>query len=373
MNGASEVIFHIPSLLGGGAERVAVEISRYFLSTGVRPIFFVHTKNNSYALPDGVELIVSSKSGHISRVLELRRLIKRRVPVAILSFLPYANLISISAIIGLRRTPRIVVSEHLTCIGEKKIGLMHFLKWILVRCFYQYSDSIVAVSEGVANDLRGTLMGGARDKISVINNPCFIPDAEDFIFRPEKTEISLLAVGRLVDDKGFDVLIRAVANARSRIGNFQLIIAGEGPCRPELEKLIADYSLTECVRMPGFTRDVRTLYRGADLFICSSRREGFGNVIVEALSFGLKIVSTQCPHGPQEILANGRFGVLVPVNDDVALANAIVEALHSPVSSESQIARAREYSLDVIGNLYLEKVGLAAFSCRYRAQKGYAE
>lgn len=359
-----EVIFHIPNLLGGGAERVAVEVARHFVARGVSTVLFVHKGQNAYALPKGVEVVVARRTGHVGRLFEFRGLIRRRNPDAVLSFLPYANLISLFANFGLKKKVRLILSEHLTVVGEHTRGFMSRCKWALRHYLYQKSDAIVAVSEGVASDLRNTLAGDARKKISVIYNPCFIPDAILDARGDAQGRKTILAVGRLCDDKGFDVLIGAFNRIRPKIGDARLIIAGEGPSREKLERLISGLGLSDFISLPGFTNDVRSLYRNADLFVCSSRREGFGNVIVEALSFGLSIVSTRCPHGPDEILEDGRFGRLVAVDDEQGLANAIIESLASRSDPKAQVARAREFSLDVIGDRYLKQVGLQEFASK---------
>lgn len=367
-----EVIFHIPNLLGGGAERVAVEIARHFVTKGVSTVFFVHREQNAYVLPDEVKIVVARKAGHLGRLMEFRKLIRRRSPDAVLSFLPYANLISLFASFGGKKKIRLVLSEHLTVVGEHGGGAMSRFKWLLRRYLYQKSDGIVAVSQGVANDLRCTLAGDVGEKIAVIYNPCFIPDADLDARDDTQGEKTILAVGRLCDDKGFDVLIGAFNRIRSKMGDIKLLIAGEGPSRQRLQKLVDDLGLSGSISLRGFTNDVRSLYRNADLFVCSSRREGFGNVIVEALSFGLPVVSTRCPHGPEEILEDGKYGRLVAVNDECELASAIIETLASSIDPKAQIARAREFSLDVIGDHYLEQVGFSELVCKVPSAKiGY--
>ncbi|QGZ62311.1 glycosyltransferase [Paraburkholderia acidisoli] len=354
-----KVVFHIANLAGGGAERVAVEIARHFVARGTAVIFFVHASSSAYVLPEGVEIIVASSAGHLGRVLEFRRLLTRVKPDAVLSFLPYANLISLFAQFFEIKKIRLVISEHLTIEGEHNARLMEKIKWKLRRYLYQRSDSIIAVSKGVAEDLKQTLAGPVSKKISVIYNPCFIPNAKSKIIESTRREKNILAVGRLCDDKGFDILIRAFARIDPRIGDVKLIIAGEGPRRSDLEKLILDLGLSNHVSLPGFRPDVRDLYEQADLFVCSSRREGFGNVIVEALSFGLRVVATRCPHGPEEILDSGRFGRLVAVGDELELAEAMAESLHSAKNEAAQVSRAGDFSLDFIGDRYLEAVGLS--------------
>ncbi|NLP62041.1 glycosyltransferase [Paraburkholderia sacchari] len=358
----SKVIFHIPHLAGGGAERVAVEVARYFLSKGVLVVFFIHSEKQAYVLPEGIRVVAARSTSHFGRLLELRALIRSMKPAAVLSFMPYANLISLFANIGLRNEMRLVISEHLTVVGDHSTGPMDLLKRVLRRYLYQTGDAIVAVSGGVADDLRRTLAGRVDEKITVIYNPCFIPDETRSVGAPSRAGKTILAVGRLCDDKGFDVLLRAFAQVRLRAGGVRLVIAGEGPSRRELESLVGELGLYDCVSLPGFTNDIRSLYRDADLFVCSSRREGFGNVIVEAMSFGLPVVATRCPHGPNEILEDGRYGHLVDVDDVRGLADALVESLASAGDPLMQISRAREFSLDVIGSRYLEQVGLSRFA-----------
>jgi glycosyltransferase involved in cell wall biosynthesis len=359
MTERSSVILHIPSLGGGGAERVAIEVAKYLESRGLSVVFFVHTDGAAYELPARTEVVVAKRSSHLGRVFDLRSLIGSRRPAALLSFLPYANLISLLANFGLKRATRLVLSEHMPFTKMHTEDVMAKCKWNLRRWLYQTSHSIIAVSEGVADDLRRTLMGPVANKIAVVYNPCFIPDAIKTTPRLARSERKVLAVGRLVDDKGFDTLIRAFALVRAEMKDVTLTVAGEGPCRRSLEALIQDLGLSGCVSLPGFARDVGSLYRNADLFVCSSRLEGFGNVLVEALSFGLRVVATRCPYGPQEILENGRYGRLVQVDDEKALAREIVDSLSSSHDPLIQMARAQDFSLDVIGARYLEQLGIS--------------
>jgi glycosyltransferase involved in cell wall biosynthesis len=369
MTGSREVIFHIPSLRGGGAERVAVDIARHFLSKGYAPVFFIYSERTDYELPDGVEVVVVHGRGHLARVLALRTLIKRRRPAAVVSFLTYANLVSVLANLGNGGRTRLVVSEHIHFTMPRAAGAKSKIQWMLACWLYQASHSVVAVSKGVADDLRRALKGSAAGRVVVIHNPCFVQSTVRRISGDRRHGASLLAVGRLVEQKGFDVLIRAFARVCSQIEDARLVIAGEGPLRPGLEALIRELGLSGSVSLPGFTRDVSRLYENADLFVCSSRREGFGNVIVEALSFGLPVVSTRCPHGPAEILQGGRYGRLVPVEDEQGLATAIVESLGAKVQPEVQIARARAFLPEIAGDRYLVQAGLVPAPTAHRTPR----
>jgi glycosyltransferase involved in cell wall biosynthesis len=357
MKQSYDVLLHIPSLRGGGAERVAVEVARYFIQQGNSTVFFIYDGTSSYDLPQGADVIVAGSVGHVRRVAEFRVLLSKIEVRAVVSFLPYANLISLLANIGLKRRPRLVVSEHRSYGRFNSVGIKERVKFAILKGLYKRSDSIVAVSRSVAEDLRQRLSKRAARKIVVINNPCCIQKNVLSERMHNVASRTILAVGRLVTEKGFDVLLAAFRNVSNRVEGVRLLIVGEGPCRAELEAQIDHLGLGAIVAMPGFSRNVADEYQQARLFVCSSRTEGFGNVLVEALSFGLPIVSTACG-GPDEILAGGRYGVLVPVDDETALADAIVNALETTVDHEAQTARSRDFSLDVIGAHYAKVAGL---------------
>ena len=159
-------------------------------------------------------------------------------------------------------------------------------------------------------------------------------------------------MGTLKEQKDHRTLIRAFARL-SRDFNAKLTILGEGPLRAGLESLIAELGLQSRVSMPGFVVDPYPWLRSADLFVLSSQYEGFGNVIVEALECGVPVVSTDCPSGPAEILENGRYGRLVPVDDVVALATAMSASLAELHDREKLMKRATAFSVRNISDQYL--------------------
>jgi glycosyltransferase involved in cell wall biosynthesis len=353
-----DVLFHIPSLKGGGAERVAVEVARFFVEQKKSVGFFVHDDGLAYDLPAGVEVIVARHRGHFRRVAEFRSLLKNADVHAVISLLPYANLISLLANVGRTGCVRLLVSEHQSYENFRPVGIKERIKFGLLTRLYARSDVIVAVSSGIANDLRRRLGSVGAGKVVVIHNPCYIQDAVGMLRRCSTSSLTVLAVGRLVHEKGFDVLIDAFAAVSLKLPRARLVIVGEGPGRNELEAQIARLGLTDKVTLPGFTRAIADEYRRADLFVLTSRAEGFGNVLVEAMSFGLKIVSTDCP-GPAEILANGTYGTLVPVEDVNAIAEAMTNALEAASDPGRQVGRAQDFSLDLIGAQYAKVMGLA--------------
>jgi glycosyltransferase involved in cell wall biosynthesis len=353
MNSTYDVLVHIPSLHGGGAERVAVDIASYFNNSGLRVCLFVHHRKWDYKVPEGVVVHTATSTSHFGRVWELRRLLKMTGVPIILSFLPYANLVSILARRGLRSVRRLVVSEHLSYSVLKPRGLKERFKLGLALFLYRKADAIVAVSAGVATELKSRLDVRTAKNVTVIYNPCFVQDALARVHHDQQPKRrTILAVGRLVHQKGFDMLIRAFALVKDELGDVALRIVGEGQDREKLEALASELGIRQSVTLPGFTKDIGSEYANADLFVCSSRAEGFGNVIVEALSYGMTIVSTNCPFGPNEILDGGRFGKLVCVDAEQELAAAIVEQYRNPADPEKQVQRAREFSIDSIGAQY---------------------
>jgi len=163
---------------------------------------------------------------------------------------------------------------------------------------------------------------------------------------------TLLAVGRLGHEKGFDLLLIAFAVVAKKHPDWTLEIVGDGPVRAYLESCVRKHGLTERVRMPGFTRRPFDAMRRADLFVLSSLDEGFGTVLIEAMACGLAVVSFDCPSGPRHIIRDGIDGVLVPPRD----AQAMAAALNHLIGDESERHRLAAKALEVVERFGVEKV-----------------
>ncbi|MCC6274950.1 MAG: glycosyltransferase [Leptospiraceae bacterium] len=225
-----------------------------------------------------------------------------------------------------------------------------------IGIFYPLAQARIGVSNGVAKDIEK--LGRLKENsVRVIYNP-IVKDEEDiekdFINPWDKsTAKKILTVGNLKIEKNHELLIRAFAKVKKTI-NAVLVILGEGELRKKMEDLIHELNLSDSVKLPGYVPNPYPWYKNADLFVLSSNHEGFGNVIVEALSCGIPVVSTNCPSGPGEILESGKYGILVPVNDSNAMAAAIIKSLnmeHDKVKLEN---RANDFSTENIGEKYLE-------------------
>jgi glycosyltransferase involved in cell wall biosynthesis len=266
----------------------------------------------------------------------------------------HANLIAIWAgrLAG-GRTP-VMVTVHNT-MSESTRGRFGgaFEPWLL-RMFYPWAASVVAVSRGAADDLART-SGLPRERVHVVYNPVITPavmamatrDPDHPWFAPGEPPI-VLGVGRLTPQKDFPTLLRAFAEVR-RQRPARLLILGEGDDRPRLEALADELGVRADVGLPGFRDDAMACMARSALFVLSSAWEGLPTVLIEAMAAGIRVVSTDCPSGPREILQDGRLGALVPVGDHHALAEAMLAALtHStaPLPPETLASFTREAAVD---------------------------
>jgi glycosyltransferase involved in cell wall biosynthesis len=256
-----------------------------------------------------------------------------------------------------RSNSRLVVSDHAILSEQYQTAATCSALRLSTRWFYPLADARVVVSRGAAEDL-ARLSGLAPRLFDVIYNPIPEPRLRN-LRQPEveklwgDAEVRVLNVGSLKPEKNQALLLRAFSHLRRR-RLAKLIVLGEGACRPALEALTSELGIETDVLMPGFAADPWPYYASADLFVLSSDYEGFGNVLVEAMRCGVPVVSTDCPCGPREILADGRYGRLVPVGDEVMLANAIMEAVESAAETADLKARAETLSGRHSARRYLE-------------------
>jgi glycosyltransferase involved in cell wall biosynthesis len=229
---------------------------------------------------------------------------------------------------------------------------------LAARWLYRRADAIVAVSRGAAADLAAVYRVPA-DGITVIGNPVAPADVTARITAPlpagalPPPGVPLFtAAGRLVPAKDFATLLRAFRLVRDRV-DARLVVLGDGPERGALEALRDGLGLSADVGLPGVVADPLPWFARSAAVVVSSLREGFGNVLVEAMACGVPIAATACPHGPAEILEQGALGPLAPLGDASGLAQAMLTALSDPVDPALLKARAACFSTDRIGDAYL--------------------
>jgi len=354
---------YIPSLDGGGAERVMVALANGLVGNKCAVDLVLGEKKGNYFEDIRAEVnVVSLGQSSVSKSLfPLINYLRSKKPDALISALEHANLIALIAKFFLGGNIKIVPTVHVSPVmaaanaDTLKDKLVHFL----ARRLYRYADAVVAVSEGVAKDLKNHY--GLSDKsLKVIYNPVIDPriaekagrdiDPNFFSFS-DKEDGVVVAVGSLTKPKDYPTLIRAFSIVR-RSKKIHLLILGEGEERNCLESLARELNLSGVVHMPGFTNNPFAYVKRSNLYVLSSAWEALPTVLIEALSLGVPVVATDCRCGPREILKDGSYGRLVDVGNPSNLAAAILESIEKPIQYVAMDAVER-FSIDRSAIMYL--------------------
>lgn len=361
VNVDTKVAIFLPSLNGGGAERAMLNLAHGLVECGCAvDLVLAQAKGPYLAEVDEAIRLVDLKAARVLTSLPaLARYLRRERPEALLSALDYANIVALWAR-RLAGTPRrVAVNEQNTISRSARNSARRRQRLVphLVKRFYPWADYVIGNSQGVADDL-SQVTGLPRERIKILYNPVVTPEVR------EKARVPLnhpwfeagqppvvLAVGRLTKQKDFPTLMRAFAQVR-RTRPARLLILGEGPDRPALEALTKQLGLIDDVTMPGFVENPYAYMSQASLYVLSSRWEGLPTVLIEALYCNLPIIATDCPSGPREILADGRYGSLVPVGDVTALTQAIEAGLAGKTPHPTAESW-HPYSLEAVVDQYL--------------------
>jgi glycosyltransferase involved in cell wall biosynthesis len=319
----------IASLGGGGAERVISRLANAWVREGVEVelITLADVGTDAYPLDPAVRRIGLGLTGtsrnllqglfaNARRVRALRRAIVAARPDVVISFLTTTNLLAVLACAGLRCP--VILSERIFLETSPPAGIWKFL----FRPLYRRAAAVVAQTRRGAAALQARL----QRSVAVIANPVVL-QAEDEGMPVESLRIEnrrvVLAAGRLVPQKGFDLLIEAFARVAAEYPAWNLCILGEGPLRSALTAQAAALGVGTRVRLPGHVAHPQAWMRRADLFVLSSRFEGLPNVLLEAMAHGMPCISFDCASGPAELIEHGVDGWLLPSEDVGALATAM--------------------------------------------------
>lgn len=357
------VAIFVPSLRGGGAERVMVTLANGFAERGLDVDLVLARAEGPYLDDVGAGVrIVDLKSPRV--LFSLPRLVgylRREKPVAMLSALSHANLIAIVARCIARVPMRLVVSERGVPLSTEASSGKKKLVNKGMKALYSYADNIVAVSNDVKRILVKNFNIDDR-KIEVINNPIDLSAIREMSeHKPKHSFLSrelkkIVAVGRLEEIKGYDILLRAIGIIGKESG-YRLLILGEGSQKASLQDLAKSLDIHDVVDFIGFQKNPFGWMSASDVYVLSSRSDAMPNAMLQALACGMRVVSTDCPGGPAEILDDGRWGRLVPVNDAAALAKAIQEARNDPNPPNVKV-RAADFDVDTITKSYLVSMGV---------------
>lgn len=302
-----------------------------------------------------VQVIDLDKGRVLSSLLPLIRYLRRSKPDVMLSALNHANIIAISARKLARFPLRLVVSER-DSLSSVPRSISGRAARVLMRHFYPSADCVVAVSNAMAQELIGQIPS-LDGKIEVVPNPVDVValrrlsrEVPDHGWLHAGQSPLVLAAGRLEAQKDFSTLISAFA-LLTKERDAKLVILGEGSQKNELELQVARLGLEDTVSFEGFQTNPYGWMACCSVFVLSSRHEGFPNVLVQAMACGARVVSTNCPTGPSEILDGGRWGRLVPVGEPDDLSRQIAFALDDE-NPPNVAKRAESYATDKIMDLY---------------------
>lgn len=315
-------------------------------------------------IPDNVNVMQLKAKHTLTSIPELASYLRQCKPDAMLVAKDRAGRAALIAKVLAKVDTRIVIrlGTNLSTALAQRSAINRWLRTAPMRFLYPRAFKVIAVSEGVRQDTL-LLTGMAQDAVVVVRNPVITESmisnadaASPHAWFDEDIPV-LLGVGRLSRQKDFPTLIHAFAQAR-QTRPLRLIILGEGGDRQALQQLIAKLDLEAVVALPGFDANPYRWLARADLFILSSLWEGSPNALTEALALGIPSISTRCPSGPNETLAEGRFGTLLQMGDSETMAKAILSTLDKPLSAAELQQAVAEYRDTISASHYLEMLGL---------------
>jgi len=345
----------------GGAERVFLSVAKYLADTYQLEIHFVVDRvgkgeTEGLIIASGFDLIGLASNSTLRSIFPLKKYLESHEPDILVSAYTDTNFGAIISAKLAKHRAKVIVSEHASLKEHWQFAsfIRRLMLNIYVKFGYRFAEHILAVSHGIAKQLQKH--GLPKEKVSCIHNPVrFIAEKSERCPAKATEAPTVLAVGRIAKQKNYLTLLQAFKLLREQQSAKLVIVGGvhEEAEKAKLDDFVNLNGLAKHVEFVGFTENVTQYYAAADVFVLSSAWEGFGNVIVEALAFGLPVVSTNCNHGPAEVLNDGQYGRLVLVGDSVAMAEAISEVLNNSLFEPSrQVERASDFSESKIGEEY---------------------
>jgi len=354
-----KIIFLLPSLAGGGAEKVTLNYIKYLNKDIFEIILLIINKGGNYEnlLPNNITVIDFKIRRARYSIFKIIFYVTKYKPDILYSTLQHTNLLILIFKFVFINNPKILIREpntpslylkQLPFIKRKLFLFMH-------KKLYSISDKIIVQCEEMKNDLINTYKVNHK-KVITIYNPIDIKAiiADSTKFNPYYNNfINIVSVGRLTYQKGFDILIQAFKIVNLEYPKSRLTILGEGENKDNLINLAKQLNINENILFVGFQQNPYPYIKYSDVFVLSSRWEGFPNVLIEALTCNARIVSTNCKSGPKEIINNDNYGILINVDDIIGLSDAIIKQINNKGDINVQ-QRAFDFDVNIIINKFEE-------------------
>ncbi len=358
------IAVYMNDLSGGGSERTNLDLIQQWRGAGHVVTLLLHARSGELVqtLPPDLPVIAFNTGRSIADVLPLARYLRQNRPDILITSLDHNNIVGMLAkLLSRTGTPTIMCQHNpFNTDSSRMTSWTYYVLPMLYRLLSPLAAGIVAVSEGVAADFSRVARRPLKHITTIYNpviGPSFEAKAAEPVCHPWLDDSSapvFIAAGRLVPQKNHPHLLRGFAKYCGSGGVGRLMILGDGPLRAELEQQAAELGIAERTTFLGFVQNPLPYISRAAAFVLTSRYEGFGNVLVEALGVGTPVISVDCDYGPSEIVADGRFGRLVPNNDVDALALALSPDLRGVWPADMLRNRADHFSAAASGRRYLD-------------------
>ncbi len=387
------IAFILNSLAGGGTEKVILTLAEEFISRGIKVDLLVCKHDGALIknTPQGTNVIELKKHNRLtlfkyifklppvdwlslvailfsrkipkpfSRIPSLQKYLALSKPEAILSSQNTVNIVSLWTKSLSTTNTNFIIRQSNFLSKSMPAGKNYIERKILLplaKRWYKRADKIITVSHEIQDDLIKNFLIN-KNKITTIYNPLHLIKITKLASKkPDDPWFTdsipiVLAVGRLNKVKNYPLLFKAIKKVNEH-QHVRLIVLGDGSERESLEHLANKLNIKSFMKMPGYMSNPYQYMKHSDVFALSSNHEGLPNVLQEAMACGCKIISTDCPSGPKEILSNGSYGKLIPVNDVDAMASAITASINENIDKNKLYRQASYISLDKIVNTYIK-------------------
>jgi len=331
-----KILFVLSSLGSGGAEKVAVQLLNHLNGKKYNITVVIFERKGEFLkdIPGNIyvyDLKWENRFSFPKLVYKLSKIIKDTSPSLIISFLIYSNFVALLARAAACSRVPVIIAEHSVPERTMKIGRYYLLKKWFYKLLYPKAERIIAVSKGIKDELTDYWEIPCR-KVEIVNNAIDLNlieklSGETIRHQNDISVPEIIAVGRLSEPKGYPYLLKAIKLVID-ITPVHLHIYGDGDEKKRLEKMVKDLGISEAVSFEGYKENPYKYMSKGAVFVLSSLWESFSIVLIEAMACGIPVVSTRCPYGPEEIITDGINGLLVPVADENALAEAILKVLN---------------------------------------------